>query len=245
MLAQKDGLSRMCAKRSLRMSRMTRMSRITRVVAPAFALCVASTAWSATLYVDGNPSDSYTPPSGSTVYTTIQAAIDAAANGDVVKVYPGDYTSTQAEVVNLRGKAIVVEAAIARIPGNGATYARIDGQDQRRCVVATLNETEATVVRGFELWRGRASAGAGMYVVNGDPRIEDCRFISNVATGGVASGGGLRLLNSASVIHECYFDNNSADAEGGGIFNANGPLMITSCEFVNNRAPRGGGYFTR
>jgi predicted outer membrane repeat protein len=220
--------------------RRVRASGLLAALAVAASLGVGSAAWSAIRYVDNNSADGNNPPAGSTVYTTIQAGVDAAANGDTVKVYPGTYTSSAAEVVNLKGKLIVLEGNVAN-----PESVVIDGQDTRRCIVATLNETSDTIVRGFKIWRGRASAGAGMYVVNGDPRIEDCRFISNVATGGVASGGGLRLLNSASVIHECYFDNNSADAEGGGIFNANGPLMITSCEFVNNRAPRGGGYFTR
>lgn len=225
--------------------RRVRASGLFAALAVAASLGVGSAAWSDILYVDNNDADGIGPPNGIIPYTTIQQAIDLAFNGDTVKVYPGTYTSSTAEVVNLRGKAIVLEAAIPRIPGDLSTYARIDGQDQRRCVVATLNETEATVLRGFELWRGRASAGAGMYVVNGSPTIEGVYFTSCVATGGVASGGGLRLLNSYSTIENCKFVNNSAGAEGGAIFNANGAIMLTGCDFAGNTAPRGGGLFTR
>jgi len=178
-------------------------------------------------------------------FSTIQAAVDAAVNGDTIRVYPGTYTSTTSEVVNLLGKAIVIEPAVAPSPGNAASYATIDGQDARRCIVATLNEVETTVIRGLRVFRGRASAGGGMYVVNGSPRIEDMWFQSNVATGGVASGGALRLLNSNSVIQDCDFQSNSAGAEGGAIFNAGGAIMVTGCDFVGNTAPRGGGLFTR
>jgi predicted outer membrane repeat protein len=70
-------------------------------------------------------------------------------------------------------------------------------------------------------------------------------FQSNVATGGVASGGALRLLNSNSVIQDCLFEGNSAGAEGGAIFNAGGAILVSNCEFVGNGAPRGGGLYCR
>lgn len=163
-----------------------------------------------TWHVDNNSADDgtagYAPPAGTPdaqKKTTIQAAIDLAADGDTVRVYPGTYTSSASEVVNLGGLAITLEAAIPYDTASAGTWATIDGQDARRCIVATLNETNQTVVRGLRIWRGRASAGGGMYVVNGSPRIDDCWFLSNVATGGVASGGGLRFLNSTSMIQDC------------------------------------------
>ena len=205
-----------------------------------------------TWHVDNNSADNatagYAPPAGtraSQIKTVIQDAVDAAANGDTVLVYPGTYTSTNSEVVNLLGKAITLQASVVYDVNVPATHATIDGQDARRCIVATLNETNQTVVRGFRIWRGRASAGGGMYVVNGSPRIEDCWFSSNVATGGVASGGGLRFLNSTSMIQDCFFQGNAAGAEGGGIFNAGGAIMVSGCDFVGNTAPRGGGLFAR
>lgn len=205
------------------------------------ASAVAQTTW----HVDNVPGDAYNPPAKSTVYATIQEAIDLSANGDTVLVWPGTYTSTGAEVVNLRGKAIVVEAAVPYDTAVSATWATIDGQNARRGIVATLNEESSTVVRGLRVFAGRSSAGGGMYVVNGSPRIEDCWFANNVATGGVASGGALRLLNSVSMIEGCFFEDNSADAEGGAIFNAGGAIMASACDFKANRALRGGGIFAR
>ncbi|MEY2715233.1 MAG: hypothetical protein RIT24_1576 [Planctomycetota bacterium] len=205
-----------------------------------------------TWHVDNNSADNatagYAPPAGTPavqIKTVIQDAVNAAANGDTVLVYPGTYTSTNSEVVNLLGKAITLQASVVYDVNVPATHATIDGQDARRCIVATLNETNQTVVRGLRIWRGRASAGGGMYVVNGSPRIEDCWFSSNVATGGVASGGGLRFLNSTSMIQDCFFQSNSAGAEGGAIFNAGGAIVVSGCEFRGNTAPRGGGIFTR
>jgi len=213
-------------------------------VALSFVVVSSAAHAATTWYVDNTPGDAWNPPAG-TIYLTIQEGIDASASGDTVRVYPGTYTSTGAEVVNLRGKQIVLEAAVPLVRADSATWASVDGEDARRCIVATLNETELTVVRGLWVYRGRASAGAGMYVVNGNPRIEDVWFYGNVATGGVASGGALRLLNSTSVIQDCHFENNSAGAEGGAIFNASGSIMVDSCDFLGNTARRGGGLFTR
>jgi predicted outer membrane repeat protein len=223
------------------------------VAAVAVVLWSATTAWAqVTWHVDNNAADNatagYAPPAGTPagqIKTVIQDAVNAAANGDTVLVYPGTYTSTNSEVVNLLGKAITLQAAVVYDVNVVATWATIDGQDARRCIVATLNETNQTVVRGLRISRGRASAGGGMYVVNGSPRIEDCWFANNVATGGVASGGALRLLNSVSMIDGCFFEGNSASAEGGAIFNAGGAIMVSGCDFTRNFAVRGGGLFTR
>ena len=240
-------------------------------MAVALSFVVVSSAASAatTRYVDNSPGDAWNPPAG-TIYLTIQEGIDASANGDTVRVYPGTYTSTGAEVVNLRGKQIVLEAAVPLVRADSATWASVDGEAARRCIVATLNETELTVVRGLRIYRGSDGAGAGMRVLNGSPRIEGCWFQSNRATDGVASGGALKLLNSSSVIRDCRFEGNGADAQGGAIFNSGGAIMIASCDFINNgsgeggaiynatasimvdgcdfvgnTAPRGGGMFTR
>ena len=196
-------------------------------VALSFVVVSSAAHAATTWYVDNTPGDAWNPPAG-TIYATIQEGIDASANGDTVRVYPGTYTSTGAEVVNLRGKAITLEAALIYDTTNRATWAEIDGEDVRRCIEATANEGSSTIVRGMRIYRGRASAGGGMYVVDGSPRIEDCWFVSNVATTGAASGGALRLLNSTSVIDGCYFQSNSADAEGGAIFNAGGAIMASS-----------------
>lgn len=232
---------------------------------------LAVNAQGATLHVDNNPKDAANPPAGAPVFETIQAAVDAAAHGDHVLVYPGVYTSDTFEVVNLRGKQIVLEAAVQGDFADVSTFATLDGENARRCIVASLHETQATVVRGLRIWRGRGPQGAGMSVIDASPRIENVWFQANEATGGAASGGGLRLENSFSVVQGCRFEgnratqagggvfsvespaviqkcdflNNIADQMGGGIYNAVGSMSLTSCSFRGNKAPRGGGLYTR
>ena len=196
----------------------------------AMSMCVVSSALAATITVDDNgPAD----------FSTIQAAINAAVDGDVVLVKPGTYTAAgAAAVVNFGVRAITL------VSESGADATIIDGQDVRRCITVQLNSTSATKIKGFKLYRGRNAVGAGMYVVNSSPTIEDCKFHNCVATGGAAAGGGLRFLNSNSVVRDCEFQSNSADNAGGGMFNANGAVSVFGCDFFDNSGGSyGGGLF--
>lgn len=193
------------------------------------SLSVAPSAWSATITVDDNgPAD----------YSTIQAAINAAVDGDIVLVKPGTYTATgTAAVVDFRGKAITVRSE------SGASTTIIDGQDLRRCVVAYTNEGAATRIDGFKIQRGRAAIGAGMYAAGASPTILNCLFESNWALSGAAAGGGLRLSDSSSAVIDCVFNENRAEISGGGLHVANGAPILSGCSFTTNHSQRGSGAY--
>ena len=58
------------------------------------SLCLTSTALATTWTVDDD---------GKADFDNIQAAVDAASNGDEIIVMPGTYTGTGSEVVNMLG----------------------------------------------------------------------------------------------------------------------------------------------
>src|SRR5262245_60620505 len=78
---------------------------------------------------------------------TIQSAIDAAANGDVIQVAPGLYI----ENVNFRGKAIRVAS------DQGPEVTIIDGNYAGPVVTFASGETLQSVLKGFTVRHGRAS----------------------------------------------------------------------------------------
>src|SRR5215470_14199937 len=78
---------------------------------------------------------------------TIQKAIDAASNGDVVQVAPGTYI----ENVNFQGKAIRV------VSEGGPEVTIIDGNYAGPVVTFASGETSASVLNGFTVRHGRAS----------------------------------------------------------------------------------------
>jgi parallel beta-helix repeat protein len=79
-------------------------------------------------------------------YTTIQAAIDAASNGDTVLVSPGTYK----ENISFSGKNITVTSS------GGPSVTTIDGNSQGMVVKFINNESRSAVLSGFTI------TGAGL-----------------------------------------------------------------------------------
>jgi pectin methylesterase-like acyl-CoA thioesterase len=84
------------------------------------ALCLFSTCLAALLPAAAQAQTTRNVGQGQT-YTTIQSAIDASTNGDIVLVYPGTYY----ENLDFKGKAITVTSTPA--PAGGAANTIIDG----------------------------------------------------------------------------------------------------------------------
>ena len=172
-------------------------------------------------------------PSTGVETNPIQAAIELAADGDVIRVAPGIYTGVDSDqVIDLMGKAITLRA----IEGPGSTI--IDGEGVRRVILCSSLESPSTVIEGFTIRNGRAGAGAGMLVVGSSPTILNCRFESNR---NAELGGGLSVILGRPSLFKCRFTENAAEL-GGAINLSNGSAVrIAHCTFVQNTAFEGGG----
>lgn len=148
-------------------------------------------------------------------YTTIQAAINAAVNGDTVLVAPGTYF----ENINFRGKNIVVTGTYYQ-SGNPQLISStiIDGStpshiDTASCVIIANHEDSTTVLQGFTLTGGKGTLwddehapgnryreGGGILIQYSSPTIQNNIIRNNEAiniTGAVsAGGGGVRMGDS-------------------------------------------------
>jgi hypothetical protein len=92
-------------------------------------LAVAGTSLAATINV---PAD----------YATIQAAVNAASNGDEVIVAPGTYVG---KALNTLGKAITIKAS------GTPEVTIIDGEGARRVITCENNEGADTVIENFTI----------------------------------------------------------------------------------------------
>ena len=127
---------------------------------------------------------------GSGDYTSIQAAINASSNGDIVLVYAGTYT----ENIDFNGKNIVVGSLY--LTTGTASYISstiIDGNENGRVIEFENGETSAAVLKGFTITNNVTSSfGGGVWIGNGsDPTLTNLIISGNQAfeAGGVYIGG--------------------------------------------------------
>jgi hypothetical protein len=186
-----------------------------------------------------------TDPAGT--YTTIQAAIDAAAAGDVIVVADGTYTGAGNRNISFGGKPITVPSAA------GPERCRIDCQGEARGFLFYNGEKESSVLDGFTILGGRADRGAGIYCVKmSSPTIAHCILRDNEAAQG---GGGMYISASSPVITACAFLSNRGSshrfcddedcsvtrASGGAILSLGSRPTVQDCNFTGNLTANRGG----
>jgi len=154
---------------------------------------------------------------------TIQAAIDAASDGDTVLVADGLYLGEGNVDIDFSGKAITVKSKT----GPGATV--IHCENNSRGFIFQDGENESSMLSGFTIKGGKADRGGAIYCKDSSPTIE-----SNTITESEASyGGGIYCTNaSPNIINNVITDNSAYN--GGGIYCTNSSPTITKNEIANN-----------
>ena len=156
---------------------------------------------------------------------TIQAAIDAVADGGSVVVAPGVYR----ENIDFHGRRVEVRSA----DGPDATV--IDGGGDGPVVIFARSETRATTLRGFTIRNGSYS---GIFIANAGPTV-----VGNVVTGNTSSayGGGFSISTSTGLIKGNIVKANTASIGGGFQLQGVSGLEIVGNTIEHNRATSGGG----
>jgi len=204
-----------------------------------FSLSAAVSVHAATIQVPAN-------------YPTIQAAIDAAVNGDTVLVASGPYN----ERIDLKGKAIHVKS----IAGRANTFISSGGV-AGAIVSCVTGETASCVIEGFTIYGANgtgiaitsaspvfklcainqnynsAANGGGVEFTgsSGSPRFEDCQFFGNRAVGREGGAMALSATDSTMTCVRCTFSSNEATGSFGGAIWASGTtLSLLTCSFQSN-----------
>ena len=178
--------------------------------------------------------------SGGYDYSTIQAAIDAATEGDTVMVYPGLYV----ENIRFAWKNIVLRSIDPTDTAIVATTI-IDGDRKESVVRVSGPVTSECVISGFTIRNGRGRAGGGIcgpdhypHSFNTYPRIENNLIIGN---GAGYTGGG--IIGCSGLILNNTICSNSAGSSGGGLAQCNGVIRhnIIAENISSGRFSSGGG----
>jgi len=198
-------------------------------------------------------------------YATIQLAIDASVNGDVIIVAPGTYV----ENIDYKGKAITVMSS------GGAAVTSIDGNQTGSVVLCKTGEGLDSVLDGFTITNGsgtllpsmKTNAGGGICCAQSSPTIKGCYIKGNYCDNGpgvfletswamiqdnilsdngttdypVTGSGIFMWSNSAPEVRNNLFYHNEAYAGAGMYIGASHPNIVNNTFYGNNSKKKGGG----
>lgn len=167
-------------------------------------------------------------------FSTIQAGITAALEGDTVLAFPGLYR----EEVNFIGKNITVASRFI-ISGDSSDIIStiIDGDSARTAVRIENGEDSTACLKGLTVTNGSGGNGGGIYCFTADPVISNNIIKRNFAQ----NGAGIYLGHSQAKLRDNLIKNNISTTEGGGIRCYFSNTVITDNNIIENSAVRGGG----
>ena len=161
---------------------------------------------------------------------TIQAGINAAANGDTILVASGTYV----ENIDFSGKAVVLRSEAGR------DFTFIEPANPNAVIVRfDSGEDTTSVINGFTV--RNTSYAYGILCLNSGPIIENCDVSFCTGPG---DGGGIRCIYSGAKIRDNRVHHNTGEVTGGGISvtqQTSEVLEITGNEVYQNVAPHGPG----
>ena len=197
-------------------------------------------------------------PAGCT-YSSIQAAVDAANPGDVIKVAQGTYTDVHnVAILNTATFTATQIAAITKsvtIRGGYTTTnwttpypitqpTTLDAQGQGRVLVISGDITPT--IEGVRITGGDAAglggcfafdAGGGVYIVNASAVISGNLVYSNTAE----MGGGLFLYGSPATLDGNTVTSNAVDRQGGGVHLYDSDATLSDNAICDNEGGGEGG----
>ena len=189
-------------------------------------------------------------------FTSINAAIAAASNGDVVQL--SGQTYFEGAPIDTLGKQIRIRGVRG---ADGVPLSVLDGASSHTILRCERGESSATVLEDLVMQNGEADDflsgggvsihqsspvfircwirgnggywGKGVFVFLGSPVFIDCHVVGN-------SGSGVFAQESSTIFTRCRFQGNSA-YEGGGLNVFRGTATLIGCQFVTNTAIESGG----
>ncbi len=170
-------------------------------------------------------------PEGDGDFPSIQAAVDAAADGDTISLADGVHKLQTGSGVYIYGKELVIRSlsgdpdlcrveAFSGLSGRGFTFAYAGGREG--------------VLEGLTVMNAREGFGAAVRLSNSSPTIRNCILRDNEAFG--SGGGGIWVGNSSHpLIEDCHIHHNQAYG-GAGIQLISGSIEVYSCVIEHNSA---------
>lgn len=167
-------------------------------------------------------------PDGSGDFPTIQAAVDAAENGDTIELEDGTFTGAGNRAIDFSGKAITVRSV-----SGDPQFCVIDCQALGRGFVFDSGETAAAVLSGVTIRNGHDDEAGAILCDNADPTFINCVFRDNSAED---FAGAMFLWSADPTITDCVFSGNVSLHYGGAVHCLHSSPQFTDCTFSGNVA---------
>ena len=226
--------------------------------------------FSATIYVNDDPSGSNDGTSWADAYTSLQTALSAATSGDQIWVAAGTYlptTTTDRGISFAMKNGVEIYGGFAGTEANDYDLSLRDFPANESIISGDIgtagnnsdnsyhifyhpngtNLNSTAILDGFTIKGANADGsnphnfGGGMYNDSSSPTLTNCTITYNSAN----FGGGIFNDSSSPTLTNCTITNNSAPSGGGGMFNySSSSPTLTNCTISNNSASSyGGGIF--
>ena len=216
------------------------MTRPIAIVALIFVACLAGPA-------SGQDGTTITVCPSGCDYTSIQDAIDQAAELSTILVKAGTYNENK---INTNGKPITITGEVASDGSLLTTIsgAALDADENSSVFYFDSKEGSATVIEKLIITRGAAVGyGGGIQMFSASPTIRSCTIVNNSAqyseegsAGGNPKGAGIYLSESDSLIEDCWITENTSfwsgysGSFGAGIYVKSGAPTIARCRITDN-----------
>ncbi len=205
------------------------------------AVCLGSLASAAVITVQQN---------GSGNFTTIQAALNFAANGDTILVGPGSYAEfldTGGKSVTLRGingftQTIVdpngADGTLLTIAGGTLLIEQMSFRNGRNASMGAISASATVTFDSCRFLGGLASQGAALNIASSNVTFTNNQFLSNQAS---SVGGAIKADNSVLAFSNCAFSTNQCTGTQGGALRLDTcTVTFTNSSFTENSISGGG-----
>lgn len=164
---------------------------------------------------------------------TLQAGLNAVADGGTVELASGTYTAPTGGFTNPPGKAITITAAA----GASVTLSGGGSHDIFRFTNAKRAQGKPITFVGLRFSDGFSTQnfiGGGFTIGEAEAAFKGCAFLNNNSSG-IGGGGAFFIAGSVVSFDGCVFIGNSSSRGGGGISASDSRVYVTGGRFTRNR----------
>ncbi|MBN1671349.1 MAG: right-handed parallel beta-helix repeat-containing protein [Kiritimatiellae bacterium] len=208
----------------------------------------------ATLYVDALAAPGGDGSPGAP-FDTVQAALDAAVDYDIVRLADGLYRGAGNKDLDFLGKPVMVfsaggaPACVLDCEGSGSGANFISGESRLSLLAgvtvchansgAVYCASSSPTLRDCTLAENTANNGGGLFCLAADPALAGCTILSNAAN----NGGGICCFSSNPALRDCLILANAVTTDGGGLWLDGSSPDLAGCVLIGNTAEYGAGLY--